>query len=78
MDKVIDYYYSLISPWTYLGGIRFEEVAARHEATVNYKPMKLSEVFPATGGLPLAKRRRPAKLTGWPSWSDGAPSSTCP
>ena len=76
MDKVIDYYYSLISPWTYLGGIRFEEVAARHEATVNYKPMKLSEVFPATGGLPLAKRAparqayRLAELERWRAFLD--------
>ena len=39
-----------------MGGLRFEEIAARHGATVNYKLVKLSEIFPATGGLPLAKR----------------------
>ena len=71
MDKTIDYYYSLISPWTYLGGLRFEEIAARHGATVNYKPVKLSEIFPATGGLPLAKRapaRQAYRLTELERW----------
>lgn len=56
MAKTIDYYYSLISPWTYLGGARLEEIAARHGAAIAHKPMKLGEVFPATGGLPLPKR----------------------
>ena len=71
MDKTIDYYYSLISPWTYLGGLRFEEIAARHGATVNYKPVKLSEIFPATGRLPLAKRapeRQAYRLTKLERW----------
>ena len=27
---VIDYYYALISPWTYLGGPRLEHIARRH------------------------------------------------
>lgn len=56
MAKKIDYYYSLISPWTYLGGPRLREIATRHRATIAHKPVKLAEVFPATGGLPLAKR----------------------
>ena len=76
MYMVIDYYYSLISPWTYLGGPRLNEIAARHGATVNYKPVKLSEIFPATGGLPLAKRAparqayRLAELERWRAFLD--------
>jgi 2-hydroxychromene-2-carboxylate isomerase len=34
----------------------FEDVAARHQLKVNYKPVLLIEVFSETGGLPLAKR----------------------
>ena len=56
MPQRIDYYVCLISPWTYLGDARLIEIAARHNAEVNIKPMNLGRVFPETGGLPLAKR----------------------
>lgn len=73
MAKVIDYYYVLISPWTYLGGPRFTEIAARHGATVNCKPMDLGKVFPVSGGLPLAKRapqRQAYRLAELARWRD--------
>ncbi|MCE8003228.1 2-hydroxychromene-2-carboxylate isomerase [Billgrantia ethanolica] len=56
MPKHITYYLSLVSPWTYLGHARLGEMAARHGATIDYVPITLSQVFPNTGGLPLAKR----------------------
>ena len=56
MARAIDYYFSLISPWTYLGGDRLMEIAREHGAEVRVKPVKLSVIFPKTGGLPLAKR----------------------
>lgn len=56
MSKVIDYYLTLISPWTYLGSQRFADIAARHGAEVRVKPVNFGEVFPRTGGQPLAKR----------------------
>ena len=46
----IDYYFATISPYTYLAGLRFEEVAARHKATVTYKPLDLPSLFSRTGG----------------------------
>lgn len=52
----IDYYFITISPWTYLAGDRMEEMAARHGATITYKPVDLPRVFKATGGLPLHER----------------------
>lgn len=52
----IDYYFTLNSPWTYLGSARFAEIAKRHGATVNVKPAKFGVIFPQTGGLPLTKR----------------------
>ncbi|WP_282607343.1 2-hydroxychromene-2-carboxylate isomerase [Pelagibius sp. Alg239-R121] len=52
----IDYYLSLISPYCYLGGEQLADIAKKHGATVNVKPIDLSQVFPKTGGLPLAKR----------------------
>ncbi len=56
MAKTIDYYFTLTSPWTYLGSARFEEMAARHGAEIRVKPVNYGTVFPRTGGLPLPKR----------------------
>jgi 2-hydroxychromene-2-carboxylate isomerase len=56
MRKTVDYYFSPISPWTYLGHARFAGMAKRHGAAVNVKPVDLGKVFPVSGGLPLAKR----------------------
>lgn len=56
MAKVVDYYFSLISPFTYLGSRRFEEILQRHRAEVRVKPVSLATIFPKTGGLPPAKR----------------------
>lgn len=52
----IDYYFATISPWTYLGHARLASLVAEHHATVHVKPMNLGDVFPVSGGLPLAKR----------------------
>ena len=56
MPKHVDYYVSLMSPWTYLGSARFEALAAKHGATVTIWPVDFGQVFPASGGLPLARR----------------------
>ncbi len=37
----IDYFFSLLSPYTYLAGTRLEEIAARHGAAVDYRPFDL-------------------------------------
>ncbi|MBT6094400.1 MAG: 2-hydroxychromene-2-carboxylate isomerase [Rhodospirillaceae bacterium] len=73
MTKRIDYYVCLISPWTYLGDTRFTEIAAKHGAEVNLKPMNLGRVFPETGGLPLGKRapaRRAYRMQELARWRD--------
>jgi 2-hydroxychromene-2-carboxylate isomerase len=56
MSRSIDYYFSLVSPWAYIGHAAFIDVARRHGVQVNYKPMSLASVFPESGGLPLGKR----------------------
>lgn len=56
MTEAIDYYFTLVSPWAYIGHGLFTTLAARHGAPVAYKPVNLAEVFPNSGGLPLAKR----------------------
>jgi len=56
MRRTVDYYFSTQSPWTYLGHARFAQIAAAANAQVRVKPIDLGQVFPLTGGLPLAKR----------------------
>jgi len=72
MAKTIDYYLSLISPWTYLGSRVVEDIVRKHGAAVHVRPMNLGEVFPRTGGLPLAKRapeRQAYRLIELKRWS---------
>jgi len=56
MDKIVDYFMTPSSPWTYLGHAHFGEVARRCAATVRVKPVDYGVIFPQSGGLPLAKR----------------------
>jgi len=52
----IDYYLSTLSPFAYLAGTRLEEIAARHGATITYKPIDIIALFARTGGTPPAER----------------------
>lgn len=52
----IDYYFGTQSPWTYLAGNRLEQIAARHGATITYKPLDLLQLFDRTGGIRPAAR----------------------
>ena len=52
----IDYYFSTISPYTYIAGTRMEEVASAHGATIIYKPLDLVALFGRTGGVPPGQR----------------------
>ena len=56
MEKVVDYYFATISPWTYLGHQRFTDIAARHGVRIQVKPADLGKVFATSGGLPLSQR----------------------
>src|SRR5438105_15729962 len=56
MPRSIDYWFTLASPWAFLGHQAFLDLAKAQNVTVRYKPVPLGEVFPHTGGLPLPKR----------------------
>jgi 2-hydroxychromene-2-carboxylate isomerase len=56
----IDYYLFPLSPFSYLAGMKLEEIAARREATVVYKPFDLFSVFQAVG-TPKPGDRHPNK-----------------
>ena len=57
----IDYFLGTPSPFTYLAGTRLEEIAARHGATITYKPVDVLGLFSRTGGTP-PKDRHPSRM----------------
>lgn len=52
----VDYYFSLISPYAYLGHAAVLEAARASGARLVYKPVRIFELFAANGGLPLGQR----------------------
>ncbi len=73
MTAHIDYYFSLNSPWTYLGAARFTEMVKGHRATVMVMPVDFGQIFAQSGGLPLAKRapqRQAYRLVELKRWRD--------
>ncbi|GHB20704.1 2-hydroxychromene-2-carboxylate isomerase [Pseudovibrio japonicus] len=56
MTAQIDYFYTHLSPWAYLGHQEFRRIADKYGVTVTFRPVNLGVVFPLTGGLPLGKR----------------------
>ena len=83
MTKVVDYYFTPVSPFMYLGHDRFVAIAQKHGASINVRPINLGEVFPVSGGLPLSKRapqRQAYRLLELQRWSQflGKPMQITP
>ena len=57
----IDVFFSTLSPFTYLAGLRLPDIAGRHGATVTYKPLDIMALFDRTGGIRPAARH-PSRL----------------
>ncbi len=73
MAKTIDYYFSPMSPWTYLGHGRLTKTARRHGAEIAPKPVDFARIFPVSGGLPVPKRapqRQAYRLVELARWRD--------
>jgi 2-hydroxychromene-2-carboxylate isomerase len=56
MSRALHVYFSLQSPWAYIGHATLQGLAAKHDLDIHYRPVALSQVFPESGGLPLARR----------------------
>lgn len=56
MSKVVTYYMTVVSPWTYFGHDRLVALCAQHGARIEMKPVDLGRVFSVSGGLPLKQR----------------------
>lgn len=56
MAPSIDYYFTLISPFSYLGHKALLAVADKHGASIAFKPMNLADVFATSGVVPIPER----------------------
>ena len=56
MNTAVDYYFSVASPWTFLGSERFIRLVKQTGTEVNVRPMDFSQVLAASGGLPYQQR----------------------
>ena len=69
----IEYYLSVVSPWSYLGHRRLCDIARANSAEILYLPIDSSILFSKTGGLalkdrsPQRKRYRMQELRRWRS-----------
>ena len=71
--NTIEYFFSLNSPWTYLGAARLTAIAKAHDATIVVRPARFGAIFEQTGGLPLPKRapaRQAYRLMELKRWRD--------
>lgn len=56
MSKRVDYFFSPMSPWAYLGHERLQALATDYDAIINTLPIDPAKLFAATGGVPVAQR----------------------
>ena len=55
----IDYYYTLMSPWAYLGSKRFHDSKEKYHFKTIHHPLDIIKLFSESEGEPL--QREPAK-----------------
>lgn len=69
----IDYYFSIVSPWTYFGDPRLQDIVKVTGATVTYYPCSSPDLFPNTGGKMLKDRgehRQNYRMVELNRWKD--------
>ncbi len=69
----VEYYFSFISLWSYIGSLTFQDIVTRHDVQVSYKPINLLQVFAAGGGKPVRERpvqRQSYRLVEMERWKD--------
>jgi 2-hydroxychromene-2-carboxylate isomerase len=73
LARNLSYYFSLVSPWAYLGHAELGRIAQTRDVVIDYRPVNLMELFPDTGGLPLPKRhpfRQDYRLVEMQRWRE--------
>lgn len=54
--NTVTHYYSLLSPWVYLGWPDLVRITTQHGARLQHAPVRLPEVFAANGGVPGSRK----------------------
>ena len=73
-SRVIEYYFALASPWSYLGNDRLRAIAAAHGATLDPVIVDYDRMFASAGTIPLPERPplrkayRLVELRRWSAW----------
>lgn len=69
----VDYYFSVASPWAYLGSARFMDMVTDRYGSLCILPIDLERVFASTGGKPYPERaaaRRAYRQLDLGRWRD--------
>ncbi len=53
MSKTIEFYFDFSSPYGYLASLRIQEIADKHQRTVDWQPILLGAIFKVSGQAPL-------------------------
>ena len=80
---LVEYYFSFISLWSYIGSLVFQDIVRRRDVRVEFKPVELMAVFAAGGGKPVRERppqRQAYRLVEMERWKRirGIPLVTWP
>ena len=73
-QPVVEYYFALASPWSYLGNDRLRAIAAAHGAVIDPVVVDYDRMFAAAGTIPLPRRPplrkayRLVELRRWSAW----------
>ena len=72
--RLIEYYFALASPWSYLGNDRLREIAAARDVSIDPVIVDYDRMFAAAGTIPLPERPplrkayRLVELRRWSAW----------
>ena len=72
MAHLIEYYYALASPWSYLGNDKLQDIAATHGISVDPIIIDYDRMFARSGTIPLPQRpplRKAYRLVELERWS---------
>lgn len=72
-NRTVEYYFSFVSLWSYVGSRAFADLIDRLSLEVVFKPVDLLAVFSVSGGLPVkqrAKQRQAYRLVEMQRWRE--------
>ena len=73
MTATVDYFFTVVSPWSYLGDARLRELTKRYGVKLTHRPVNTPTIFSRTGGLQLKDRseqRRTYRMQELKRWRD--------